>query len=353
MQLSLKEKLLIEKIAVKISNIDIEPYDFFENFVQFRLTKILNEQETLTNWYQNVANYFKGGYGNFLKRQVDINSKFVDAINSLESIVRVIKNFPNIDPQYSEDLLDHMNDIVDSMKSSQPAVKTIGDKIMLTHEQPKMTGQNKTWHSSEQVDKNVIRSMPISLTIDQLIQNSIPWFTGLDQNNKKYISDMASFAAKSVMPNIRKMIAGLPTATFSPLTAMTPFVKDEQHAKNIISSIVNNYYKFKLKPLESLTLTSGGLNNPVNYATIKDWMMSNPNEINTLMNELSSVAFPSTFNFIIGKARSIWDGDPSATPPIPGMSNPDKAKFGNDLRNFAHMIYYVFQLRNLLKQLGF
>ena len=103
-----------------------------------------------------------------------------------------------------------------------------------------------------------------------------------------------------------------------------------------------------------MTLTSGGVNNKANYSLIKDWMLSNPTETAALMNELSAVPIPGTFNgFIKPNSRAIWDGDPSATPPVPGMSNADKAKFGNDLKTFAHMIYYVFQLRNLLKQLGF
>jgi hypothetical protein len=326
----MKQRHIIEQISIKLAHSDVDPISFFEYYVEFKLSKILNEQNTLTNWYQNLGNYFKGGMSNVYKRQVDISSKFQDAKKSLEAIMQVITSFKNIDPQYSDDLLKHINSIVDTMKATEPAITTIGDKIMKTHEQPKMTGKQINWNPSEQINAQTVQNMPFVATSANLIPKIQEFFVGLDPNHKTYFANVADYSAKNVPQAIAKIAQG--TTDVSTMTPFTPMVRDEAHAKNILAVLLNNYYEYKIKPLEVF-----GINNKrdqPNFDKIKNTIASD----SKLANEIKTAATSASIN--ISPAFENLAASALGTATVANIT---------DANEFAKIAAYIFKIMDIKK----
>jgi hypothetical protein len=327
----MKQRHIIEQISIKLAHSDVDPISFFEYYVEFKLSKILNEQNTLTNWFQNLGNYFKGGMSNVYKRQVDISSKFQDAKKSLEAIMQVITSFKNIDPQYSDDLLKHINSIVDTMKSTEPAITTLGDKIMTTHEQPKMTGKQRNWSPSEQINAQTVQNMPFVAKPADLIPKIQEFFVRLDVNHKTYFANLADYSAKNVPQGIAKIAQGTDDATITPF--ITPPVTNKAQAKNILAVLLNNYYEYKIKPLEVFGINAK--RDQANFDKIKNTIASD----STLANNIKTAAASANL--------TITNGTP--------FYSRASGTFGTGIKNvadaneFAKIAAYIFKIMDIKK----
>jgi hypothetical protein len=220
------------------------------------------------------------------------------------------------------------------MKSSEPAIKTLGDKIMVTHEEPKMTGRQRNWHPSEQINAQLVQNMPLVFKTAEVPLKSMEFFVALDGNHKQYMANMADYAAKNVPQNLYKLAQN---SNVSSLTAFAPVVRDEAHAKNILAVLLNNYYKYKIKPIQDLGVGTDYLDDN-NWQTIKTKLNDS-----TLANNLKQIvgsipkaklSMPVQFK---QKATAIYGtGMPSVT-----------------LDEFNNIASYIFKMGGLLRNLKF
>ena len=153
-------------------------------------------------------------------------------------------------------------------------------------------------------------------------------------DHKKYFANLADYSAKNVPQGIAKIAQETNDATITPF--ITPPVTDKAQAKNILAVLLNNYYEYKIKPLEVFGINAK--RDQANFDKIKNTIASN----STLANYIKTAAASANLTIKTG------------TP----FHNLAKTTFGTgvpnvaDVEEFAKIAAYIFKIMDIKKAMG-
>ena len=275
MYLSYESKQKIDSIALKIAHLDVDPIFFLEAYMQYKAPVVLNEQE-LTNWWQNIKNYVKGGADAYYAGQVDIKRKYEEAKQGLNAIVNLLKAGPykdKLDPAMEKQLIDHLEDVVGELGRADQHVDKLNDRIRQSHKEKKMYGK----------DVAHARSLPDNFFDDLFIIDSAPsrqqvvsWVQTKPAEQQKMILDSAKLEQRRISRKIYAYVDSIPDAELTGLVAGG--VITDADKKLVMSYLLAMYAKNTLQPMIQIILTGV----PPFNNDIKAFVSSLPNFIKNL-----------------------------------------------------------------------
>ena len=276
MYLSYESKQKIDSIALKIAHLDVDPIFFLEAYMQYKAPVVLNEQE-LTNWWQNIKNYVKGGADSYYAGQVDIKRKYEEAKQGLNAIVNLLKAGPykdQLDPAMEKQLIDHLEDVVGELGRADQHVDKLNDRIRQSHKEKKMYGK----------DVAHARSLPDNFFDDLFIiydsapsrQQVVSWVQTKPAEQQKMILDSAKLEQRRISRKIYAYVDSIPDAELAGLVAGG--VITDADKKLVMSYLLAMYAKNTLQPMIQSILTGV----PPFNNDIKAFVSSLPNFIKTL-----------------------------------------------------------------------
>ena len=253
MYLSYESKQKIDSIALKIAHLDVDPIFFLEAYMQYKAPVVLNEQE-LTNWWQNIKNYVKGGADAYYAGQVDIKRKYEEAKQGLNAIVNLLKAGPykdKLDPAMEKQLIDHLEDVVGELGRADQHVDKLNDRIRQSHKEKKMYGKDVA-HARSLPD-NFFDDLFIIYDNAQSRQQVVSWVQTKPAEQQKMILDSAKFEQRRISRKIYAYVDSIPDAELAGLVAGGVITNADK--KLVMSYLLAMYAKNTLQPMIQIILT--------------------------------------------------------------------------------------------------
>lgn len=237
MFISYETRLKIESVAWKIANMDVDPVLFIESYVQFKSPIVLNEQG-ITNWWQNIKNYMKGGASGYYGGQVDIKSKYEEAKNAINGILQLLKSGPykgQLDQAVEDQVIDHLEDVVNQMTKADRHVDHLSTRIQQSHKEKKMAGKDVA--HAQSLPNNYFDDIFIVGEPNDDVDRIVNAVSSSTPEVKTLIKDNAEMSQRRIS---RKMLNWAESLSDSKVQAMTAGgAMTTEEAKNTVAYIMS------------------------------------------------------------------------------------------------------------------
>ena len=118
---------LMNETAVKLARTGKDPVFFIESFMIINKSKF--NEGALGNFWKDVKNWFRGGVGQVHAGRHDVEDEYAKAFAAIQTMVNHISKFRGADPSTEDDVLNLLNTVLNNMKSAQPMIKDLSDKV--------------------------------------------------------------------------------------------------------------------------------------------------------------------------------------------------------------------------------
>ena len=245
MYLSYESKQKIDSIALKIAHLDVDPIFFLEAYMQYKAPVVLNEQE-LTNWWQNIKNYVKGGADAYYAGQVDIKRKYEEAKQGLNAIVNLLKAGPykdKLDPAMEKQLIDHLEDVVGELGRADQHVDKLNDRIRQSHKEKKMYGKDVA--HSQTLPDNFFYDIDIIDASRASIGKVVAWLQSKPAEQQQTILNSAKLDQRRISRKIYAFVDSLSDADLAGLVTGTITDADK---KLVMAYLLSRFVEARLSP---------------------------------------------------------------------------------------------------------
>lgn len=259
MYISYETRLKIESIAWKIANMDVDPVLFIESYMQFKSPVVLNEQG-ITNWWQNIKNYMKGGAAGYYGGQVDIKAKYEEAKNAINAIVKLLKSPDfkgNLDQAVEDQVVDHLEDVVNQMVKADRHVDHLSTRLQQSNREKKMYGRDVT--HAQSLPDNYFDNITIVGNLSEDVNRIIAAVGASSPEVKKIINENAMMSERRIGQKIFKQLDTLPGTQFQSLVSGGA-AANEQEAKTIVGFIISFLMNRRILPIANSSAASAPAN---------------------------------------------------------------------------------------------
>lgn len=161
------------EIAEKLARMDIDPVLFIDLFVEQYLTQILNEAGVRTGlqsiWDSIIPSRNRAA---LVAKQYDLNGKFIEAMNFLKSLEKIISNAPNnSDWSNTTNVQNIFNKLlisINDLEKNANIIKNVNVQIQRAKIGAKITGAKNIDFKVEVLDRKMSNAMNKIKTLDEL-----------------------------------------------------------------------------------------------------------------------------------------------------------------------------------------
>ena len=343
MYLSYETKLKIESIAWKLANLDVDPIFFLEAYMQYKAPVVLNEQE-LTNWWQNIKNYVKGGADAYFAGQVDIKRKYEEAKQGLNAIVNLLKAGPykdKLDPTMEKQLIDHLEDVVVELGRADQHVDKLNDRIRQSHKEKKMYGKDVA--HAQTMPSNFFDGLQMMNLENPSIDGVIAWIDNKDPDSQTLLLQNAQFLKK----RFSRKITDLAQRNSSKLARLA--------AKNVLKTPDDQMLAFSYSLSKVLENAMPEYNSyQVPFDNINKFTADIANKLKTMNVSLvkNYMSRPLIQGNTLDSAATAISRNTNVVTAFNSLPAPMKAEFNNDVVKFSKLVIYLRGISQIIAGLA-